>query len=627
MTPSFRTRTLQRILLLGLIAVLASPGWSAPGQGLSRDLETLELIAGGHGKVDIIITYRDADARRRGARAEGLENARDLPLIQSRAARIPVGQLRKLADDLDVSSVTLDEPIAVSTDVAVPALGATLARQALGIEGEGVRVAIIDSGIEPGPGFGGTSGAPLGRIVAWVDLVEPQRRAPTDPFGHGTHVAGIIAGAVTELHDSAQRRTFGGVAPAAEIVSVRVLDREGKGRTSDVIAGLDWVVAHREQWNIRVVNLSLGHPIRDPHESDPLVQACERAWDAGVVVVVSAGNLGRQGDSYGTITSPGNSPKVLTVGALVDQDTVHRGDDQVATYSSRGPTRLDAVVKPDLMAPGDSVVSVRAPHSLLDRGHPENRVGSSSRGIRSETFFRLSGTSMAAAAVSGGAALLLSQSPDLDPDALKARMMSAADPGPEDIFTRGAGALDLMAALELDGGAKASLSPLAWRDELGVHLETALSWGPADVWPMESVYGPLALWDASVAFDIDGLWPETSTADEPVIWEVPPPGDPSGDPLWERAPGLGSESVVWQIRRATPAPANDTHAESVVWQVGSGRKGKRDDGVSAESVVWQSRPGPPADDWLVSAESVVWQADGSWLDILIHGDRDAGGRP
>src|SRR5262249_19760363 len=139
-----------------------------------------------------------------------------------------------------------------------------------------------------------------------------------------------------------------GIAPAASLVSVRVLNSAGQGSTSGMLAGLHWVLDHKDQYGIRVLNLSLGHPVFEPAATDPLVQAVEELWDAGVVVVCSAGNAGR--DGHGTISSPCNSRKVITVGALNDRNTADLTDDTVTTYSSRGPTRFDLVAKPDLLA-------------------------------------------------------------------------------------------------------------------------------------------------------------------------------------------------------------------------------------------------------------------------------------
>ena len=196
------------------------------------------------------------------------------------------------------------------------------------------------------------------------------------------------------------------MAPEASLISLRVLNRWGEGRVSDVIDAVGWAIANRNEFNIRVLNLSLGHPVAEPMGLDPLVEACEAAWQAGLVVVTSAGNLGLHGN--GTITSPGNGSRLLTVGALDDLDTLDLFDDEVAPFSSRGPPIFDFVVKPDLLAPGHSIISLRAPHSSIDVSHPEGRVnvdGGPAGLAREPLYFQMSGSSMAAALVSGSVAV------------------------------------------------------------------------------------------------------------------------------------------------------------------------------------------------------------------------------
>jgi serine protease AprX len=603
-----------------LVAALAAPALAG---SLSPDLAALDLVAGGEGEVAVIVTYRHppGDAESGKIATRGGHHLRTLHGVRAVAADIPVAALRELAGDPEVESISVDERVRVATDVAVPALGASLVRQVLGEDGAGVRVAVVDSGIEPVKNLGVTRDRPLGRIVAWTDLVDPNRTSPTDPFGHGTHVAGIIAADLEEIRDPGGRvATYGGVAPQADLVSVRVLDRDGEGRTSDLIAGIDWVVDHASALGIRVLNLSLGHAVHEPAATDPLVRACERAWDAGLLVVVSAGNGGREGNGYGTITSPGNSERVLTVGALNDGGTWGRSDDVPTSYSSRGPARLDGTVKPDLLAPGDNIVSLRVPHSTLDRELPDNRVGSSSRGAAEPEFFRLSGSSMAAAMASGGAALLLAADPSLDPDTLKARLMRSAEKRTEDLYVRGAGSLDLAAALEDTGRAAHSTSPHAERGDATVRVTDLEPWGPD--WEMQAVYGGDALWQADAAWDLLGAAPgdEASSA-QPVLWQVPLAGQRGTSLVWERAQLPTAQSVVWQ--RGGPVQSESVvwqidgpiASESVVWQL---RPGGSDDPLSAESVVWQIGP-TPADD-TVGAESVVWQIDGGGLAILGQGD-------
>jgi serine protease AprX len=241
--------------------------------------------------------------------------------------------------------------------------------------------------------------------------MRPARPAPTTAYGHGTHIAGIIAGSISYGPTSLYKN---GIAPGAHLVNVRVLNRQGVGYTSDVIAGIQWVLDNRVKYSIRVMNLSLGHPIQTPCALDPLCLAAEDAVAKGLVVVASAGNSGKDAEGnpvLGSISTPGNAPGVITVGALNTWGTVGRDDDTVATYSSRGPTRYDMMLKPDVVAPGNKIVSLEAQGSYLSKTYPSLHVA----GSGSNAYSMMSGTSMAAAMVSGGAALLLQSTPSLTP--------------------------------------------------------------------------------------------------------------------------------------------------------------------------------------------------------------------
>ena len=240
-----------------------------------------------------------------------------------------------------------------------------VATPATTLTGEGVTVAVIDSGLlQDG---GGTD-----RIRTTRDFTggsaTPSAISPLDPYGHGTHVAGLVGG------DKAEVR---GVAPGAKYVSLRVLDGQGQGQTSNVISALQWAVANRATYGIDVLNLSLGHPIYEAAATDPLVQAVEAAVRAGIVVVVAAGNVGVNPETgqvgYAGITSPGNAPSAITVGAVKAQDTTARTDDVVADYSSRGPTWYDAYAKPDLVAPGHRLVGPATTAQYLYTTYPELR--------------------------------------------------------------------------------------------------------------------------------------------------------------------------------------------------------------------------------------------------------------
>ena len=282
-----------------------------------------------------------------------------------------------------------------------------------------------------------------------------QMTGTVDQYGHGSHVAGILG-------SNGSGSVYIGIAPASNILNLRVLDQNGNGTDATVIAAIDTAIALAKTYNIRVINMSLGRPVFEPAALDPLCQAVEQAWKAGIVVVVAAGNDGRDNSAgtsgYGTITAPGNDPYVITAGAMKTEGTTTRTDDNIASYSSKGPTAFDHYVKPDIVAPGNLVVSTMMGAETLSQEYgTSNRINPS--------FFILSGTSMATPVVSGAAALLIQKNPSLTPDQVKARLMRTAtktfpvssiavDPTTGisytsyyDIFTVGAGYLDVTAAL------------------------------------------------------------------------------------------------------------------------------------------------------------------------------------
>jgi hypothetical protein len=288
------------------------------------------------------------------------------------------------------------------------------------LTGAGVTVAVVDSGLIQDDG-----GA--GRLKTSRDFrggnANPAAGAAADQHGHGTHVGGLIGG-------SAEVK---GIAPGVQYVSLRVLDANGSGQTSDVVNAIQWAVSNRAPYGLDVLNLSLGHPIYEPAATDPLVQAVEAAVRAGIVVVVSAGNVGVKPETglpaYGGITSPGNAPSAITVGSAKTFDTTTRTDDLIADYSSRGPTWYDAFVKPDLVAPGHKLLGPAAAAQQLYAGYPSLHGPS----FGSHAYMRLSGTSMSAGVVSGTVALMIERAKATfgakpTPNAIKAMLMSTAFP-------------------------------------------------------------------------------------------------------------------------------------------------------------------------------------------------------
>ena len=309
-----------------------------------------------------------------------------------------------------------------------------------GTTGRGVTVAILDSGVAADPDLV----QPTNRILASVNFAD--QRLVLDPGGHGTHVAGIVAGNGTRSAGE-----FIGIAPQANVVDVRVLSSTGSGRISSVVRGIDWVIAHRSTYNIRVINMSFGAPVTGTYRTDPLSAAVEIAWRRGLVVVAAAGN---SGPARNTVLSPGIDPYAITVGATDDAGTLSTRDDSLAWFSSWGTA--DANAKPDLVAPGRRIVSIRVPGSALDTLFPD-RVITAQNG---STYIRLSGTSMSTPIVSGAVALLLERRPDLTPDQVKGLLVSTTqtygqDSGvtPPDPAADGSGLLDVFAAASAAVGA------------------------------------------------------------------------------------------------------------------------------------------------------------------------------
>ncbi|MGH9920229.1 MAG: S8 family peptidase, partial [Nitrososphaerales archaeon] len=277
---------------------------------------------------------------------------------------------------------------------------------AQGDTGSGVNVAVLDTGIDQLSDFGG-------RLVGGVDL-SGEGNPFQDSYGHGTFVAGLIAG-----NGASSKGQYSGEAPGAGLVSVKVAGASGQTDLATVIAGVDWVIDNHRALNIQVLNMSLGYEPASSTAVNPLDIAVEKAWNAGVTVVTSAGNYGPYN---GTITSPGDDPLVITVGAVDDMGQTNPADDTMTDFSSTGPTNIDGWLKPDLVASGRSVVSLAAPGSTVYEQNPSALIGSAN--------FVGSGTSFSAAITSGAAALLIEKDPGITPNEVKAQLLGSASPGP-----------------------------------------------------------------------------------------------------------------------------------------------------------------------------------------------------
>ncbi|MBN1314745.1 MAG: S8 family serine peptidase, partial [Anaerolineales bacterium] len=293
-------------------------------------------------------------------------------------------------------------------DTAYPRVAGAENVWAAGVTGEGIGVAIVDTGIAPMDGLAVDADG-NSRLVGWVDMIDGSTE-PIDPNGHGTHVAGVVANSeLTELGH------YAGVAPNVDLVGVRVLDEMGSGTYADVIAGIDWVVQNKEQFNIRVMNLSLVTLPQSHYWEDPLNQAVMAAWASDIVVVVAAGN---SGPAPMTVGVPANVPYVITVGAFTDNYTPDdHTDDYIAPFSAAGPT-WDGFIKPDVVAPGAHMASLMPADSYLGGLYPDRQVA--------ENYFQWAGTSTAAPVVSAICAMVLEQNPELSADQVKYRVLSSA---------------------------------------------------------------------------------------------------------------------------------------------------------------------------------------------------------
>jgi serine protease AprX len=399
--PAFE-RALGRVAIGLLALTLAVGAASTPGA----------FARGERAALSILVHERrpSSDRAEDAVRAVGGRITRPLPLIGGFAASLPVDRISMLAREPAIAELTVDGRIEMAAtgteafDDVEPNLAwrkaIRLNQIASGIDGSGVTVAMIDTGVSDHADLEDA-------VVARVDFTPGG--AGDDGFGHGTHLAGVIAG-----DGSASGGKWRGVAPGANLVSVKVAGANGATDVSVVIAAIQWVVSHRDAYGIRVLSLSFGTDSIQPYAVDPLDAAVERAWFAGITVVVSAGN---RGPGPGTIAKPGDDPYVITVGAADVKQTPERQDDDVAPFSSRGPTQ-DGFDKPNLVAPGTTIVATRDAGGTIDGLHPEAVVD--------EHYFKGTGTSQAGAVVAGVAALMYQVNPDITPRRVKGIMMGTA---------------------------------------------------------------------------------------------------------------------------------------------------------------------------------------------------------
>ena len=431
---SFELRRGRALVIAALAVLMLATGLGAVPRGAQAQ-------PGMAGQVQVIVQKTSAadPAPEQAVRRLGGRVTKALPIVAGFAATVPAAAVDALARLAGVRAVTPDDEVRVqgaastSTIKSVyPKVVRADAAWNRGVTGRGVTVAVLDTGVAPGlPDL-------AGRLVQvrndLTGRTEPCKNLSgeldcTDRYGHGTFIAGLVAG-----NGASSGGKWKGVAPEASILSVKAAGADGSADVSNILAAIQWVVSFKDRYNIRVLNLSLGTDSTQDWRTDPLNYAVERAWAAGMTVVVAASN---EGPAAGTITKPADDPWVITVGATDDRGTVGVNDDRLPDFSGRGPT-AHGLAKPDLAAPGAHVVSLRAPGSTIDTQFPNYINGSYRQG---------SGTSMATGVVSGAAALMVQANPGITPDRVKhALVATARDAASSDPLAVGAGVVDANAA-------------------------------------------------------------------------------------------------------------------------------------------------------------------------------------
>ena len=478
--------------------------------------------------VDVIVQFKGspnpADLDNAAA-----ESKADLSLIGAKLVTVQGSNLNALASSSSVAYISPDRKIRTSTNKAVTSVNADLAT-ANGWNGSGVGVAVIDSGVAPINSDLTSDGNTNPSRVVYSKSFVPGDSSTGDPYGHGTYIASLIAGnGFASQNNGTYQDFYRGVAPEARIINLRVLDATGAGTDSSVIAAIQQAINLKTTYKIAVINLSLSRPVFESYALDPLCQAVESAWKAGIVVVAAAGNMGEYNetgtDGYATIGVPGNDPYVITVGATNTHGNGNQTAQTITSYSSKGPTMVDHIVKPDLVAPGNAVVSRQAAAgNALSTQYPQLDVYPCNAATTvcgpqygTSRYMTLSGTSMSTAVVSGVAALVLQENPSFAPDQLKAVLMKTAWKNfgnytnatdlatgvkykiEQDIFAIGAGAVDAMAALNCSctppsylGAAK---SPTATYNS---STNTVSLSGSSAIWFSSGVWNDSVVWCNSV---------------------------------------------------------------------------------------------------------------------------------
>ncbi len=543
---------------------------------------------------------------------------RSLAIINSEVLDLPNGVLKQIASHPNIIRVRYDRPAATHNYRTSFTVGATAVRDRLGFTGAGVGVAVIDSGIATWHDDLTSRSStlyPYGdqRVTMFVDFVN-DLTSPYDDNGHGSHVAGTILG---NGYDSRGQKS--GIAPDASLVSLKVLDADGRGTISNIIAAFNWIAQNHKTYNIRVVNLSIGAPIHESAWTDPLTLAAKQLTDLGITVVAAAGNFGKNPagqPQWGAITAPGNAPWVLTVGASSTMGTLTRSDDTMASYSSRGPTYLDYLAKPDLVAPGTGTVSLAVPGSTFYTTKSQYLLPGSIP-TSSLPYLSLSGTSMSAPVVSGTVALMLQANPNLTPNLIKAILQytSQVYPGYKPL-EQGAGFLNTLGAVRLARffatarpGARVPVQKV-WSRRLiwGTHLITGgyislagNAWGTNIVWGSPKTSGDTGdniVWGSACAdTTCDNIVWGTADASDNIVWGM----TADDNIVWGTAID-GAGNVVW----------GSSASDNIVWGADCG-------GADCDNIVWGSVDPTGNIVWGSAdpGDNIVWGSSG--LDNIVWG--------
>ena len=509
--------------------------------GVASDLREEFRSGSPSDRVRLVVTLNGADPVYVANRVYELggKAGRHLKNVDEMALELPLGSVPDLAEiegleyiapDRQVTGLASHIEVTTGASQVYPVSGGTLSTllSLTGLDGSGVAVAILDSGIDADH-FDLKDDKGRRHVVLSSDFTG--RGGLDDPYGHGTNVAGLIAGDGSSA--STIGRDYTGIAPGANLINFKVLDENGRGYVSGVVAAIDQAISLRYYYNIKVINLSLAAPPVDSYVNDPMCRAVERATRAGIVVVAAAGNFGQDSNGkrvYGGITSPGISPSAITVGATNTRGTDVRSDDTVAPYSSRGPTlahttdpvtgqvTYDNLVKPDLVAPGTRLVSLERYGNLLVSYYPVLHVDTGNNVNNKSRYMVMTGTSMASGVVSGAVALMMQANPSLTPNQVKAILMYSAQimDGP-DMFEQGAGMLNIEGAVRLAksvnrfanaltiGANLMSLGALPAPAQTTVAGET-FAWSQSLIWGRGMLSGEAILTTQQLAYAQSLIW-------------------------------------------------------------------------------------------------------------------------